>query len=200
MERRLTFGSRPAVLVVDFSCGFTDPESLVGSDVSDAVEATRRVLDTAREHSIPIVFTMIGFEPGAEDAGLWTEKSPNLATITVGTRWVTTDPRLDPRPEDVTIIKKGASAFFGTNLGAILVTKKVDTVILCGATTSGCIRATAIDLMQYGWPGLVPRECVADRAPAPHEASLFDMQAKYVEVVALTEAIDYLQSVGQPVS
>jgi nicotinamidase-related amidase len=200
MERRLTFGSRPAVLVVDFSCGFTDPESLVGSDVSDAVEATRRVLDTAREHSIPIVFTMIGFEPGAEDAGLWTEKSPNLATITVGTRWVTTDPRLDPRPEDVTIIKKGASAFFGTNLAAILVTKKVDTVILCGATTSGCIRATAIDLMQYGWPGLVPRECVADRAPAPHEASLFDMQAKYVEVVALTEAIDYLQSVGQPVS
>jgi nicotinamidase-related amidase len=200
MERRLTFGSRPAVLVVDFSCGFTDPESLVGSDVSDAVEATRRVLDTAREHSIPIVFTMIGFEPGAEDAGLWTEKSPNLATIIVGTRWVTTDPRLDPRPEDVTIIKKGASAFFGTNLAAILVTKKVDTVILCGATTSGCIRATAIDLMQYGWPGLVPRECVADRAPAPHEASLFDMQAKYVEVVALTEAIDYLQSVGQPVS
>jgi nicotinamidase-related amidase len=196
MEPSLTLGSRPAVLVVDYSCGFTDPASLTGADVNDEVEATRRLLDVAREREVPIIFAMIGFEENAADAGLWTAKSPNLATITIGTRWVTTDPRLDQRPEDVTLIKKGSSAFFGTNLNAILVARKVDTVILCGVTTSGCVRATAVDLMQHGWPAIVPRECVADRAPGPHEASLFDMQAKYVDVVPLADAIGYLRSVS----
>lgn len=194
MRRTLQLGARPAVLVVDFSCGFTDPESLVGADVSAEIAATRSLLDVARALSVPVIFAMIGYEANAQDAGLWTAKSPNLATITIGTRWVTTDPRLDPRPQDVTLVKKGASAFFGTNLAAVLVSHRVDTVILCGATTSGCIRATAIDLMQYGWPGIVPRECVADRAPGPHEANLFDMQAKYVDVVSLDDAIAYLRS------
>lgn len=194
MKRSLELGKRPAVLVVDFSCGFTDPTSLVGADVTQEVLATRRLLEVARGHSVAIIFTMIGYGPNAEDAGLWTAKSPNLATITIGTRWVTTDPRLDPRPEDITLVKKGASAFFGTNLAAVLVSHRVDTVILCGATTSGCIRATAIDLMQNGWPALVPRECVADRASGPHEANLFDIQAKYADVVSLEEAISYLDS------
>jgi len=197
MERKLRLGQWPAVLVVDFSCGFTDPTSLVGAEVTESVLATRKLLDVARRQSVLVVFTMIGFTPGAEDAGLWTAKSPNLATITIGTRWVATDPRLDPRPKDITLVKKGASAFFGTNLAAVLVSHHVDTVILCGATTSGCIRATAIDLMQNGWPSLVPRECVADRAPGPHEANLFDIQAKYADVVSLADAIEYLESLGQ---
>ena len=194
MRRSLRLGVRPAVLVVDLSCGFTDPTSLVGADLTEQVLATRRLLDVARAHSIPIVFAMIGYGSNGADAGLWTAKSPNLATITVGTRWVTTDPRLDPRPEDVTLVKKGASAFFGTNLAAVLVANGIDTVILCGATTSGCIRATATDLMQSGWPALVPRECVGDRAAGPHEANLFDIQAKYADVVSLAEAISYLDS------
>jgi len=196
MERKLRLGARPAVLVVDLSCGFTDPTSLVGADVSDEVLATRRLLDVARARSVLVVFAMIGFEPNAEDAGLWTAKSPNLATIVIGTRWVTTDPRLDPQPEDVTLVKKGASAFFGTNLAAVLVSHQIDTIVLCGVTTSGCIRATAIDLMQNGWPTLVPRECVGDRAPGPHEANLFDIQAKYADVVSLDDAIGYLNSIG----
>ena len=90
------------------------------------------------------------------------------------------------------ILKKGASAFFGTNLASILVSQNVDTVILCGATTSGCIRATAIDLLQYGYPTLVPRECVGDRAPDPHEANLVDIQAKYADVVSLEDTLAYL--------
>jgi nicotinamidase-related amidase len=186
------------VLVVDFSCGFTDPASPVGADLSEEVQATRRLLDVARQHSTPIIFTMIGYGSSARDAGLWTAKSPELAKITIGTRWVTTDPRLDPRPEDITLVKKGASGFFGTNLAAILVAEKVDTVILCGATTSGCVRATAVDLMQHGWPALVPRECVGDRAAGPHDASLFDMQAKYVDVVSVADAIGYLRSLHEP--
>ena len=93
------------------------------------------------------------------------------------------------------IVKKGASGFFGTNLASVLLTQGVDTVILCGATTSGCVRATAVDLLQNGWPAIVPRECVADRAQAPHEANLFDINAKYADVVPVDEAIGYLESV-----
>jgi nicotinamidase-related amidase len=93
------------------------------------------------------------------------------------------------------VLKKGASAFFGTNLPAILVSQSVDSVILCGATTSGCVRATAIDLLQYGYPTLVPRECVGDRAQAPHEANLFDIDAKYADVVPLDDVLDYVESV-----
>ena len=96
-------------------------------------------------------------------------------------------------------MKKGASGFFGTNLASVLVTQKADSVILCGATTSGCIRATAIDLLQYGWPTMVPRECVGDRAQAPHEANLFDIQAKYADVVSVDEAVGYLEGVPESV-
>ena len=97
--------------------------------------------------------------------------------------------------DETIVMKKGASGFFGTNLASILVAQGVDSVVLCGATTSGCIRATAVDLLQYGWPTIVPRECVADRAQAPHEANLFDIQAKYADVVPVEDALAYLESV-----
>ena len=161
LGQSITLGSLPAVLVVDFSCGFTDPECALGSDLTPQVEATRRLLDAAREKGLPVEI----------------------------------DPRLEPREDETIVLKKGASAFFGTNLPSILISQGVDSVILCGATTSGCIRATAIDLLQYGYPTLVPRECVADRAQAPHEANLFDIQAKYADVVSLDEVLDYVESV-----
>ncbi len=194
----VTMGSRPAVLVVDFSCGFTDPACPLGSDLGAEVEATRRLLDAARDKGLPVIFTTIGFEPSLKDGGLWLEKVPSLAELQLGSRWVDIDPRLDRRPEETVIVKKGASAFFGTNLASILISQRVDSVILCGATTSGCIRATAIDLLQYGFPALVPRECVGDRARGPHEANLFDIQAKYADVVSLEEALAYLDRVPAP--
>ncbi len=196
LGERVARGSRPAVLVVDFSRGFTDPECALGSDLSAEVEATRRLLDAARARELPVVFTTIGFEPHLKDAGLWVQKVPALAELQLGGRWVEIDPRLDPQPGETVVVKKGASAFFGTNLVAVLTALRVDTVILCGATTSGCIRATAIDLLQYGFPTLVPRECVGDRAQAPHEANLFDIQAKYADVVSLEEALDYVDSLS----
>lgn len=191
----VTLGERPAVLVVDFSCGFTDPECALGSDLTAEVEATRRVLDVARERGLPVVFTTIGFEGNGKDGALWLQKVPTLGDLELGGRWVDIDPRLGRREDETVVVKKGASGFFGTNLGAILVSQRVDTVVLCGATTSGCIRATAIDLLQNGFPTLVPRECVGDRAEAPHEANLFDIQAKYADVVSVAEALDYLESV-----
>jgi nicotinamidase-related amidase len=195
LGQRVTLGSRPAVLVVDFSCGFTDPECTLGADMSAEVEATRRLLDAVRARGLPVIFTTIGYEPSLKDGGLWLQKVPSLGDLQIGGRWVEIDPRLEPRTDETIVLKKGASAFFGTNLPAILVSQSVDSVILCGATTSGCIRATAIDLLQYGYPTLVPRECVGDRAQAPHEANLFDIDAKYADVVPLDDVLDYVESV-----
>jgi nicotinamidase-related amidase len=197
LGQSVTLGKRPAVLVVDFSRGFTDPECTMGSDLTQEVEATNRLLATAREREIPIIFTTIGFEPNLKDGSLWLEKAPGLGDLVVGGKWVEIDPRLERRDEETVILKKGASAFFGTNLPSILVSQGVDTVIMCGATTSGCIRATAIDLLQYGYPTLVPRECVGDRAQGPHEANLVDIQAKYADVVPVEEVLAYVESVSR---
>ena len=197
LGQSVTLGERPAVLVVDFSRGFTDPECTMGSDLTREVEATRRLLASAREREVPIIFTTIGFEPNLKDGSLWLEKAPGLGDLVVGGKWVEIDPRLERRDEETVILKKGASAFFGTNLPSILVSQGVDTVIMCGATTSGCIRATAIDLLQYGYPTLVPRECVGDRAQGPHEANLADIQAKYADVVSAEEASAYIESVAR---
>jgi maleamate amidohydrolase len=195
LGQSVTMGSRPAVLVVDFSCGFTDPECTLGADMTEQVEATKRLLDAARAKGLPIVFTTIGYEPSLKDGGLWLQKVPRLGDLQVGGRWVEIDPRLEAREDETIVLKKGASGFFGTNLASILISQGVDSVILCGATTSGCVRATAVDLLQYGYPTLVPRECVADRAQAPHEANLFDINAKYADVVSVEEALDYVESV-----
>ncbi len=197
LGQSVTLGARPAVLVVDFSRGFTDPESTMGSELTREVEATTRLLAAAREREIPVIFTTIGFEPNLKDGSLWLEKAPGLGELIIGSKWVEIDPRLERRDEETVILKKGASAFFGTNLPSILVSQGVDTIIMCGATTSGCIRATAIDLLQYGYPTLVPRECVGDRAQAPHEANLVDIQAKYADVVSVEDALTYIESVPQ---
>jgi maleamate amidohydrolase len=199
LGQSVTLGTRPAVLVVDFSRGFTDPESTLGSDLTREVEATNRVLTVAREREIPVIFTTIGFEPNLKDASLWLEKLPALEELIIGSKWVEIDPRLERREDETVVLKKGPSAFFGTNLPSILVSQGVDTVVLCGATTSGCIRATAIDLLQYGYPTLVPGECVGDRAEEPHGANLVDIQAKYADVVSVEEALSYLEGIAREV-
>ena len=197
LGQSVPLGARPAILVVDFSRGFTDPESTMGSELTREVEATNRLLAAAREREIPVIFTTIGFEPNMKDGSLWLEKAPGLGELIVGGKWVEIDPRLERRDEETVILKKGASAFFGTNLPSILVSQGVDTIIMCGATTSGCVRATAVDLLQYGYPTLVPRECVGDRAQAPHEANLVDIQAKYADVVSVEDALAYIESVSR---
>jgi maleamate amidohydrolase len=147
-----------------------------------------------------VAFTAVGFDGSGRDGGLWPKKMPALHDLVIGSRWVEIDPRLGRRSDEPVIVKKGASAFFGTNLGAILTDARVDTVVLCGVTTSGCIRATAVDLLQHGFPTIVPKECVGDRARAPHEANLFDINAKYADVVSRADAVAYLQGVAAPLA
>jgi maleamate amidohydrolase len=189
-------GQRPAVLVVDLTLGFTDPSEAFGSELTAEVEATRRVLDAARERGHLIIFSTVGYDLTFRDAGVALQKAPRGREMAVGSSSTVLDPRLGRRENEVVILKRAPSALFGTSVPAILMGNRIDTVVLCGAVTSGCIRATCIDLYSYGLPTLIPRDCVGDRAPGPHEANLYDMQAKYADVITSTEAIEYLLNVG----
>ncbi|HEV7788374.1 MAG TPA: isochorismatase family protein [Pseudonocardia sp.] len=194
-------GTRPAIVVVDLTNGFTDPAADTGAELSAEVAATTELITAGRGAGVPVVFTTIGFT-AAELAGgvAWLRKAPGMASLRIGSRAVEIDARLPRTEDDQLILKKGASAFFGTGLAALLTALRVDTVLVCGATTSGCVRATAVDAVQSGFTVLVPRQCVGDRAQGPHEANLFDIQAKYGDVIELSEAISYLSGLTSAVS
>lgn len=198
--RSVDRGVRPGVVVVDFSYGFTDPDCHTGADMSDAVSATVRLLDVARGSGLPVVFTTIAYDPAQRDTLTWLQKATGMRALETGSRLVQIDDRLDPRPEEHLVVKTGASAFFGTALSSYLAASRVDTLVVVGATTSGCVRATVVDAVQYGYPVLVPRECVADRAQAPHEANLFDIDQKYGDVVEVADVLSYLGNLGTPES
>jgi len=189
-------GERPAIVVVDLTHGFTDPAASTGADLSDVVAATAELIEAGRPAGVPVVFTTIAYTPAEADgdAVTWLTKAPGMRALREGSRAVAVDDRLPVDPRDHLITKKGASAFFGTTLAALLAGLRVDTVLVCGATTSGCVRATAVDAVQSGFSVLVPRECVGDRAQGPHEANLFDIQAKYGDVIDVTEAVSYVKA------
>ena len=188
----LGFGRRPAILVVDFIVGFTDPASPLGADLEREVDATRRLLDVARARRVPVFFTTTSYGPDCRDAGYFLRKVPSLETLQQGSRWVEIDPRFERRPVETIVDKKYASAFFGTALASTLRALSVDTVLICGCTTSGCVRASVVDALQHGFRPIVPRQCVGDRAPEPHRANLLDIDGKYGDVVELEVALDYL--------
>jgi N-formylmaleamate deformylase len=184
-------GTRPALVVVDFTRAFTEPAFPTGADMSAEVLRTAALAEVARAGGLPVLFTAIEYTSPCEGR-VWHQKVPSMATLKRGSAGVELDPRLGRRPEDIVVTKQGASAFFGTGLAPLLIGLGADTVVMCGATTSGCVRASVVDAVQYGFPVLVPRECVADRARAPHDANLFDMQAKYADVITADDAADYL--------
>lgn len=194
---RIGYGAHPAIVVVDLTYGFTDPTAPLGADLDGVVAATRTLLDLARERSVPVVFTAIAYMDSLADAGVWALKSRALGHLKSGTRAVAIDERLGATSDEVVIVKKGASAFFGTPLAAMLTAWGVDTAIITGAATSGCVRATVVDALQYGFRPIVPLECVGDRAAGPHRANLFDIDSKYADVRSLDEVIAYLSATGQ---
>ncbi|MQY33830.1 Maleamate amidohydrolase [Streptomyces sp. RB17] len=189
---RLTPGSRPAVLVVDLINGFTDPDCPPGSDLDAVVTATRTLLDRARAAGTPVVFTTIAFAADGVEGSLWLRKMPAMKVLVEGSRWVEADERLGRTEAEPLVVKRAASSFAGTGLAALLTALGADSLIVTGATTSGCVRATAVDACAAGYPAFVVAECVGDRAAGPHEASLFDIDAKYGDVIGLEDALALL--------
>ena len=189
---RSGFGRRPGLLIVDFINGFTDPTSPLGGDFSSQLEATKALLTTFRREALPIVYTVIEYEPGFRDAGVFIQKVPSLSVLLRGSPMCAVDERIAPKPGEYIVSKKYASSFFATNLDSYFRTHGVDTCVIVGCTTSGCVRASAVDSLQYGYRTIVVREGCGDRAEGPHEANLFDIDAKYGDVISLGECLDYL--------
>jgi nicotinamidase-related amidase len=185
-------GDRPALLVVDLINAFTDPETDLGSDVTDVLQQTARLLAAFRDHDLPRYFTTVAFEASYGDAGRFIEKVPALRELRVGTEAVEVDDRVAPEADERVVLKKYASAFFGTDLQTELTTNGVDTLVITGVTTSGCVRATAVDSLQHGYRTVVPADAVGDRAEGPHRANLFDIDAKYGDVVATDAVLEHL--------
>lgn len=198
LGHKLGYGKRPAVAVIDFQIGFTAPErSPLAGNLDAEVAATNKIIATARKKKVPVIFTVVGYDPHRQDdAGLWPEKAPSLRLLTLGSELVELDPRLDRKPEDLVIVKKYASGFFGTYLASTLTMKTVDTLIVTGCTTSGCVRATVMDALAHGFRPIVPLEAVGDRAQEPHEANIFDIGSKYGDVVPVNEVIEYLENLS----
>ncbi|MUV56060.1 isochorismatase family protein [Halogeometricum sp. CBA1124] len=187
-------GDRPALLVVDLINAFTDPETDLGSDVTDVLEQTARLLAAFREHDLPRYFTTVAFEESYGDAGRFIEKVPALRELKLGTEAVEVDDRVAPEGDERVVLKKYASAFFGTDLQTELTTNGVDTLVITGVTTSGCVRATAVDSLQHGYRTVVPADAVGDRAEGPHRANLFDIDAKYGDVVTTDAVLKHLST------
>ena len=180
--RAVPRGSRPAIVVVDFSYGFTDRQYPTASDATRQMARTKAICDAMRAKEFPVIFTTIAYHPGELDKLPWLKKATGMAALIEGTRLVQIDEATGIQPSDAVVTKKGASSFFGSTLSALLAGSGTDTVIVCGATTSGCVRATVVDAVQSGFNVLVPRDCCADRAQAPHDANLYDMHQKYADV------------------
>jgi nicotinamidase-related amidase len=192
---RLGFGVRAAVVVVDFARGWTDrAASPMAGDFDAPVEACARLLDAARAAGAPVAFTIVAYDEDELDANLLLRKTPRVRVLVTGSPLVEVDPRLAPREGELVLVKKHASAFFGTPLEAELRARGVDTILLAGCITSGCIRTTAADAAQLGFRPLVVREAVGDRDPAAHEAALAAIDALYGDVVALAEAVAHLEA------
>jgi nicotinamidase-related amidase len=189
--RRVGFGERPAVVVVDLIKAFTDPRFQTAVDDPQMMSATRALLDGARAADTATVLVGSSYEPGRRDAGVW-ERKLSHDGMDEGSEGAQFDERLGRSDADMVVWKKYPSCFFGTDLTSRLVALRIDTVLLAGASTSGCIRASAVDACSSGFRTIVVREAVADRSPLPHIANLFDIEMKYGDVVSLDDALAYL--------
>lgn len=189
---RSGYGDSPALVVVDFINAFTDPTTQLGGDFAKQLVVTGSLLAAFREAERPVFYTTVAYEPHFRDAGVFIKKVPALSILVKGSAMVEVDARIAPRFGEPVLEKKYASAFFGTDLHSRLQGLAVDTLVIAGCTTSGCVRASAIDSLQNGYLTIVVEDAVGDRAEGPHQANLFDIDAKYGDVVMGGEVLDYL--------
>jgi len=194
--KELEPGIRPALVVVDPARAYIDPECSLYAGVEDNVEAMRTLLSSARAAGIPVVITEVRVRADGADAGVFFKKSGTLSAFCEGSPYGQLIEGLEPAAEELLVTKKYASAFFGTALNSYLNSLGVDTVLVAGLSTSGCVRATTLDAMQNGFIPIVVEDAVGDRDPAIHNSNLFDMQQKMAEVWPLTRVQEYLQKLG----
>lgn len=191
-DGRLPFGQRPALVIVDLVEAYLQPGSPLYAGIEDALASAVRLTAAARAAGIPVIFTNVEYAPGGADGGVFFRKVPALKVFEKGGPLGAFPAVLSPQEGDLVITKRYASAFFATHLAATLTALAVDTLLVCGTSTSGCVRATALDACQHGFLPFVVRDACGDRHAAPHEANLFDLQAKYAEVVSESEALALL--------
>ncbi len=192
---KMGFGKYPALLVIDIIKAFTDSRRPLGSNLDSQIAATQKLLAVAHDRGIPVIFSSVRYdEADTRDAGIWRLKQKGVVDLAADTDGHEVDPRLDFRPGDSLLMKKYASCFFGTDLIPRLTCRGVDTLIIAGCTTSGCVRATAVDAVQNGFRPMVVEEAVGDRSKAAHDQSLFDLNAKYADVVSLEDTLSYLNT------
>lgn len=192
-DGRLLFGQRPALLIVDVVTAYLRPGSpLYDPAFQTALESNERLVAAAREAGVPVVFTNVVYAEGGKDGGVFYRKVPALKAFQVGSPDGAFPDTLQPEAGEVVVSKQYASAFFGTSLAATLTAMGIDSLLITGFSTSGCVRATGLDAMQHGFIPYVVRDACGDRHPGPHEANLFDLQAKYAEVVGEAEALDLI--------
>ena len=193
---QLELTGRTALLIVDFSVGFTDPEELGGGNIAAAIEPTCRVLAAFRARRLPVAYSRIVFAEDGSDANIFSLKAFGLLKLTERSPASTIIPELTPAAGELVVRKTAPSAFFGTALAPWLTQRRVETLCVAGVTTSGCVRASVIDAMSCGFRPIVLVDCVGDRATGPHEASLFDMEQKYAAVMRAAAALEKLSQIG----
>ena len=188
----LGFGQSPALILVDFVEAYFDKDSPLYAGVEDALASALRLRDAAREADIPVFYTNVVYHEGGADGGVFFRKVPALEVFVAGNPLGAWPDGLEPAADEYVISKQYPSAFFGTSLAATLTAQGVDTLIITGLTTSGCIRATCIDAVSNGFIPIVVADACGDRHEAPHDANLFDMNAKYADVIDEAAAISFL--------
>jgi nicotinamidase-related amidase len=181
-------GNHPALIVVDVVVGFTDPECPLGSEADAVVAANTALMNAFHQASLPVVLTTVIYR-SEEQATVFRARVPALNLLTPDSEWVKFDPRLPIASTDLQLEKRHASGFHGTELDDWLKAKGVDSVVVTGLTTSGCVRATAVDGLQNNYRVLVPREACGDRDEQAHEANLYDLNAKYADVVSVADIL-----------
>lgn len=194
---RVGWGERPALMVIDMAGAWVDPKEQLGSDLDGVLNAILRLLQKARAKRLPIIFTTMAYASNAEIGVVVGRKLTHLSHMLVGSPQVELAPQLARRKEEPLLVKPRASAFFGTNLMSMLLALRADTLIVTGCSTSGCIRATCEAAFDNNFHVIVPAEAVGDRSPSAHAANLFDIDARYADVVPITQvidALDHLQS------
>lgn len=193
-DNRLGFGKKSALLVIDLLQGYTlKGAPLFAPGVVKAVAEMPALLKAARAKKMPVIHTRVFYNADYSDGGMWIKKAPVLKALVPGNKYAEFCKGVEPKKGELVIVKNYASCFFGTSLAATLTAMGVDTVLITGCTTSGCIRASAVDAVQHGFRPIVVRECVGDRHDGPHEANLFDINAKYGDVISKAEALKYIK-------